>query len=82
LFDLDGDQAIQRNEFQKGLKDLSVKLSKRVINRIFDDIDKDGDGKLNYQEFSAFILRYKDAKTKYINPINWIVVVALIQSNL
>ena len=65
-FDLDGDQGIQRNEFHKGIENLRVKLPKGEIDRVFDHMDQDGDGKLNYLEFCGF----SEEKRRNIDPFD------------
>ena len=54
FFDVDGDQMISRTEFYKGIEALRVKLSKHDVDQVFDHMDTDGDGCLNYGEFCGF----------------------------
>ena len=65
-FDLDGDQGIQRNEFHKGIENLRVKLPKAEVDKVFDHMDQDGDGKLNYHEFCGF----SEEKRRNIDPFD------------
>ena len=65
-FDLDGDQGIQRNEFHKGIENLRVKLPKHEVDKVFDHMDQDGDGKLNYLEFCGF----SEEKRRNIDPFD------------
>ena len=58
MFDLDGDKVIRRNEFKKVVNEkLLREYPKRDIDKSFDFIDQDGDGKLNYLELGSAILR-------------------------
>ena len=65
-FDLDGDQGIGRHEFHKGIENLRVKLPKSEIDKVFDHMDQDLDGKLSYLEFCGF----SEEKRRNIDPFD------------
>lgn len=48
FFDQDDDRKITRTEFAKGVGGLGVKLSKDDIDKVFNYLDKDADGSLDY----------------------------------
>ena len=50
---------------------LDVNLSKSQIDRVFDQFDQDGNGKLNYQEFSRFNSGAEDARNNDIDPLTY-----------
>ena len=48
FFDIDGDQLINRVEFHKGIEGLRVKLSKGDIDSVFEYMDRDKDGNIDF----------------------------------
>ena len=65
-FDIDNDQTITRHEFHKGIEGLRVKLPKKDIDLVFDTMDIDKDGCINYQEFCGFA----EEKRRNIDPFD------------
>ena len=51
IFDDDGNRQLDRQEFSKGLADYGLECSKEEQAQIFDTIDKDGSGTLDFDEF-------------------------------
>ena len=66
FFDMDLDQEISRTEFAKGIEKLRVKLNKDDIDRVFEHMDKDRSGTLNYHEFCGF----SEEKRRNIDPFD------------
>ncbi|OAF71977.1 hypothetical protein A3Q56_00233 [Intoshia linei] len=50
--DKDNSNSITHDEFKDGLLEAGVKLSSEEIQILIDDIDKDGDGEINYSDAS------------------------------
>ena len=65
-FDIDNDQTITRHEFHKGIDSLRVKLPKKDIDLVFDAMDLDKDGCINYHEFCGF----SEEKRRNIDPFD------------
>jgi hypothetical protein len=61
--DNDGDGRISVKEFKVGLRRLKCKNEKRwtfrLIRRLFDDCDKNGDGLISLREFTSMIKVWK-----------------------
>lgn len=57
--DLNGDGMVSRQELIQGYGQMSdVNMSEKELNQLFDNIDKDNSGKIDYSEFvSASINR-------------------------
>ncbi|XP_013790907.1 calcyphosin-like protein [Limulus polyphemus] len=51
IMDDSGDKKLDLEEFSKGLRDFQISLEKHEIEKLFNDIDKDGSGHLNFDEF-------------------------------
>jgi len=51
-FDKDKDNLISRDEFTTVLAEIGVKANKAAVNRIFESLDKDNTGTIDYVEFS------------------------------
>ena len=66
FFDQDGDHAINRQEFHKGIESMRVKLAKADVEEVFDHLDTDGDGSLSYIEFCGFA----EEKRRNIDPFD------------
>lgn len=54
-FDENGDGKIDRNELDQVLLQMGKVLSSEEINRMMKSADKDGSGKLDYEEFIALL---------------------------
>lgn len=66
FFDQDGDQYISKTEFAKGIEGLRVKLPKQDVDKVFDFMDKNKDGNMNYHEFCGF----SEEKRRNIDPFD------------
>ena len=51
VFDMKGDGLITKAAFRHVLANLGEDIDGEDVDRIVDDADKDGDGKLNFHEF-------------------------------
>ena len=49
-WDTNGDKCVDRKEFAKAIKDLGFEFPKSTIHKLFDYLDDDGRGTLDYQE--------------------------------
>lgn len=65
-FDTDANQAIEYHEFTKGIEKLRIKLSKKDLDLVFEHMDNDSDGALNYKEFCGF----SEEKRRNIDPFD------------
>ena len=63
---MNNDKGIQMHEFHKGIEGLRVKLPKHDIDLVFNHMDLDGDGVLNYKEFCGF----SEEKRRNIDPFD------------
>lgn len=64
LFDKDGSGTISTSEFGMVLRAIGLNPSDQEINLLVKKLDKDGSGRLEFNEFRDF---YKDYKTKHKN---------------
>lgn len=55
--DTDGSGSLSANEFRNGIRKLNLGLTSREIDQIMSKVDKNGDGHINYAEFSS---KYQD----------------------
>ena len=60
-FDENGDGFISRKELQLGMKGLGEMVNSLEINSIIEEVDVDGDGRVNFKEFIA-LMRLKSEK--------------------
>eukprot|EP01126_Amoeba_proteus_P018961 TRINITY_DN1967_c0_g1_i2.p1 TRINITY_DN1967_c0_g1~~TRINITY_DN1967_c0_g1_i2.p1 ORF type:complete len:138 (-),score=31.07 TRINITY_DN1967_c0_g1_i2:129-542(-) len=51
MLDVDGSGFINESELLEGLKQMGQDLTKEQLDELLKDLDKDGDGKINYREF-------------------------------
>ena len=51
IFDDDGSKSLDKNEFSKGIRDYGIILDRDVVDQAFVSLDKDGSGKLDFDEF-------------------------------
>ena len=51
IFDDDGSKSLSKEEFEKGLNDFGVGLSRDQLDELFTTFDKDGTGALSFDEF-------------------------------
>ncbi|XP_041468924.1 calmodulin-alpha-like [Lytechinus variegatus] len=54
--DKDGNGKICRTELLKGLQDINPKVEDGLVDKLIEESDKDGDGLINYEEFSEALL--------------------------
>ncbi|KAH8863130.1 Calcyphosin-like protein [Schistosoma japonicum] len=64
VIDDDGNKKLDFKEFSKGCRDFGVDLSKEEIKEIFDEIDTDQSGFIDFDEF-LMSLRIEDLKGVY-----------------
>eukprot|EP00948_MAST-09A_sp_MAST-9A-sp1_P001342 g1342.t1 len=62
--DHSNDGVISRGEFVKGMRRLHIDLSSEEVTRIFEVFDANGDGDLNYKEFTMILQKGKMADRK------------------
>jgi len=53
-FDSDNDCNVSKSEFKRFLDDVNLPLDDQVFDRVVSDIDKDGSGEVDYQEFMRY----------------------------
>ena len=49
-FDDDGDTAVSRKEFRKALRELGLEVSKAAMDAVFDEMDLDGSGEIDFDD--------------------------------
>ncbi|XP_035828131.1 leucine-rich repeat-containing protein 74A [Aplysia californica] len=49
-FDADGSMSVTHDEFREGLKDAKIPLTPYQIDQLIDDLDRDGDGEIDFSE--------------------------------
>lgn len=54
-FDLDGNGFVTQVEFRNALRTLGLGITSREIDQVMNRIDSNGDGKIDYQEFSGIL---------------------------
>ena len=65
MFDLDGSGTIDKEELKAILHNFGLKPTATELDEIVADIDKDGDGEIDYTEFLRLMAyKLKDAKTE------------------
>eukprot|EP00743_Colponemidia_sp_Colp-15_P003286 GILK01003548.1.p1 GENE.GILK01003548.1~~GILK01003548.1.p1 ORF type:complete len:743 (-),score=147.62 GILK01003548.1:158-2386(-) len=67
-FDRDRDGYITPQEFQRGLHSFGISLSPQQMNRMFIEADGNGDGLLDYQEFSEKIVESSQKLSALAEP--------------
>ena len=65
--DHNGDGAVNKKEFQIGLKQAGLFLPPELIDRIWKLADTDGTGTLAYQEFARKFAAYKVSKSSILS---------------
>ncbi|KAL8613986.1 hypothetical protein ACOMHN_023221 [Nucella lapillus] len=60
-FDQDGTMSITRDQFRQGLRDAGIPLLEDEVDMLLDELDKDGDGEINYSEL---VIGHTDFKEK------------------
>ena len=51
LFDDNGNHLLEYQEFRNGLRDFGVQMSSVELKQIFDHIDRDNSGSIDFDEF-------------------------------
>ncbi|XP_052761674.1 calmodulin-beta-like [Mya arenaria] len=64
LFDRDGNGFIERGEFKKAMKALGEPLTEAELTIMIKEADKDGDGKINYEEFVQLWMKKLEEQKK------------------
>lgn len=64
FIDSNSNQQITKLEFQAAIERMRIKLSKEDIDLVFDHLDKNQDGQINYAEFTEL----SDEKLRKIDP--------------
>ncbi len=67
-FDADGDGTISREELRAALAGGAYAGPDDDIERIIDEVDKDGDGEIDYDEFVAMLSSLQTAKAPAAKP--------------
>lgn len=67
-FDLEGYGTIKFPEFRKALEAVGCALTENDALSLFRKYDKSGDGKLDYEEFAAFIALKGTGNNPNVNP--------------
>ena len=66
IFDDNNNKTLDRNEFEKALKDYKVNLSKDEIEQLFNLFDRDNSGTIDYDEFLRQVRGEMNDKRKQI----------------
>lgn len=69
LFDKDKNGTISVNEIYSIMKNYGNPISKKEVQKMIDDVDTNGDGELNFEEFVTFM--EKQIKTTVIEESNF-----------
>ena len=57
VFDKDGSGSISRNELKTLMKNLGQSLSDAELDAMMDEVDTDGNGEIDFQEFKQMMVR-------------------------
>lgn len=66
--DKDGSMCISYDEFEQGLEENGIKLTKEEIEILLEELDSDGDGDINFSELATGHTEFKE-RTDSINAI-------------
>jgi Ca2+-binding EF-hand superfamily protein len=66
FFDENGDREISKAEFAHSIDKMRIKLNEKDMNMVFDHLDKDGDGVIDYNEFCELA----EEKRRNIDPFS------------
>ncbi|XP_052075333.1 leucine-rich repeat-containing protein 74B-like isoform X2 [Mytilus californianus] len=66
--DKDGSMCISYEEFEQGLEENGIKLTKEEIELLLEELDSDGDGDINFSELATGHTEFKE-RTDNINTI-------------
>ena len=61
--DIDGSGCIEKNELAQAMKEADIGVSDSAIDKIIQEIDYVGNGKINYTEFLAATLSFNETLT-------------------
>lgn len=59
VFDSDGSGSISRSELKKLMKNLGQTLSDAELDAMMDEVDTDGNGEIDFEEFKTMMVRSK-----------------------
>ncbi len=57
-FDTNGDGKITHSELQRVLKKLEISISKQEVKKMINELDKDGNGTIEYAEVFFYVLKF------------------------
>ena len=57
MFDCDGNGLISREELRKVMKNIGENLSEQDLTDMIEEADKNGDGMIDFEEFSSILAR-------------------------
>jgi len=55
VFDTDGSGKISREELKSALSRMGMDISDEELDEMMDSVDTDGDGEIDYREFTAMM---------------------------
>lgn len=65
LIDRDGDQVLSHHEFQNMFRDMDTGVQPDDVRQLFDAIDTDHNGQINYNEMLAYLRQGRAEQDKY-----------------
>ncbi|XP_053374992.1 leucine-rich repeat-containing protein 74A-like isoform X2 [Mercenaria mercenaria] len=67
-FDKDGSMSVTHEEFVEGIEETGIKLSDGEIEELLNELDRDGDGEINYNELVVSHVDFQE-KREQINTV-------------
>jgi len=67
-FDLNGNGTIEMSEFCKGLETLGCTFTQTELQALFDGLDTNGSGKIDYEEMAAMVAIRGSGNNPNVNP--------------
>ena len=68
-FDLNGNGVVASTEFAQALETIGCVFPEHEMNALFNKIDRNGSGKLDYEEFSAWFAMQGTGNNPNVNPV-------------
>ena len=62
MIDEKGRGTLTQRELENAFRKMNVKLSRSMCNKVFDDLDKDGNGTVDVEEFIDFFAESTDTR--------------------